>query len=242
VQAPSTQPSVSRSVAVQAGFAASYAAFAYTLATAESNPVYQGKVRDTIASVVPRSGMRVLEVGIGNAPNLEAYPSGTKLVGFDANVPALDERLGAEVRAQKLGVRLKWAQGDVQRLPFDDATFDAVVMTKVLCSVQDPAMALRELSRVLKKGGRLGYVEHVAADSGSFLEQQQLIMDPFQQSVAGNCHLHRDTDGLIRRSARGAGSDSTDSAVLFDRVESAERYEVWQMWPIVQQAAGVVTK
>jgi len=209
------------------------------LATAEQNPLYQSKVRDTIAGAVPSSGLRVLEVGVGGAPNLAYYPSGTRLVALDAELPALGERLDASKRAKECGLKLNWVKGDIQQLPFGDGSFDAVIMTKVLCSVTDQRIALQEISRVLTKGGRLGYVEHVAADQGSFLEAQQLVMDPLQQAIAGNCHLHRDTDRLIERSVRGA-ADGQDA--LFDRLESADRYQVWQMWPITQQAAGIVTK
>lgn len=134
---------------------------------------------------------------------------------------------------------MSWVQGSVQGLPFEDGTFDAVIMIKVLCSVSDPMAALREVSRVLAPGGRFGYVEHVAAEAGSPLEWQQLLIDPLQQALA-NCHLHRDTDGLIRGSLLGAAG--AGGGALFEREEAAERYQVWEMWPITQQAAGVVVK
>ncbi|CAK0874385.1 unnamed protein product [Prorocentrum cordatum] len=107
---------------------------------------------------------------------------------------------------------------------------------EVLCSVEDPAAALRETSRVLVPGGRFGYLEHVSADVGSPLEWQQLAMDPLQQQIAGNCHLHRDTEALIR------GSVGSEQGSLFSQLDDTERYEVWQMWPISQQVVGVATK
>jgi len=230
---------ISRNSFVTLGFGSLYVGFLYTLLTAESNPMYRGKVRDTIAGAVPTSGLRVLEIGIADAPNLEFYPSGTKLVGLDANLPGPDQRLGIESRARERGVRMYWTQGDIQKMPFDDGFFDAVIMTKVLCSVRDQMAALQEVSRVLKKGGRMGYVEHVAADPDTLLEKQQLFIDPAQQAFAGNCHLHRDTDAMIRRCTR---DESAQGQGLFDHVDTAERYQVWQMWPIAQQAAGIVTK
>ena len=82
------------------------------------------------------------------------------------------------------------------------------------------------------------------ADEGTVLERTQLLLDPLQQLVAGNCHLHRDTDRMIARSVGDPARDPAvaDSAALFSRAEAAERYVVWPMWPIAQQAAGVVVK
>lgn len=231
--------SLARGLALQLVFGGGYLALLYSLLTAENNPLYRSKVQETIGAAVPRAGLRVLEVGIGSAPNLEFYPSGTRLVGLDANPPDLETRRGIDARAQQLGINLRWRRGSAQQLPFEDGAFDAVIMTKVLCSVGDPAAALREVSRVLASGGRFGYVEHVAADAGSLLEQQQLFMDPLQQAIAGNCHLHRATDALVHDSVRGA---TAGQEALFSQEEAAERYQVWQMWPIAQQAAGVVTK
>eukprot|EP00971_Amphidinium_carterae_P171773 3405653-Amphidinium_carterae.1 len=122
-------------------------------------------------------------------------------VGLDVDLPQPEFRRGVEVGRQNplWGVwEGRAVAGYAEKLPFEPNTFDAVVTTTVFCSVGDPEQALREVSRVLKPGGKLGYVEHVAADEGSLLEQQQLLLDPLQVVLADNCHLHRDTDGLIR--------------------------------------------
>jgi len=230
---------ISRLQAINLFFGAGYAFVFYKVIAAENSPEYWGRVRDTIGRAVPQSGLRVLEIGIAGAPNLEYYPSGTRLVGLDGNLPGPGDQIDIRKHAKEFGVDISWVRGDAEKLPFKDRSFDAVVMTKVLCSVIDPEAVLREVSRVLVPGGRFGYVEHVAADPGSALEAQQLFVDPLQQALAGNCHLHRDTDRLIHRSI---GTSDATTAGLFSREESVERYQVWEMWPIAQQAAGVVTK
>lgn len=84
---------------------------------------------------------------------------------------------------------------------------------------------------MLKPGGRFGFVEHVAADQGSALERTQLVFDPVQQVVAGNCHLHRNTDKLI------AGSVA---AGLFSRIEEPiERYIVPRMWWVTSSSGSL---
>ena len=231
-----------------------YASLLLAISKAEEDPTYQARVASTISSAVPSPNQRVLEIGIGRAANLEAYPQGTELVGLDASLPAVAQRAGIEARARGLGVTLRWVEGDATALPFAAGAFDAVVMTKVLCSVSDPAAALREVSRVLAPGGKFGFVEHVAADHGTALYAQQQLLDPLQQTLAGGCHLHRETDTLVRRAVReladgstlsgggGGGGGSEDGALFARELVPTERYLVWRMWPIVQQVAGVVVR
>ena len=227
-----------------------YASLLLAISKAEQDPVYQERVARTIANAVPSPNLCVLEIGIGRAASLEAYPQGTKLVGLDASLPAAAQRAGIDARARDRGLTLRWVEGDATALPFDTGAFDAVVMTKVLCSVANPAAALREVSRVLVPGGKFGFIEHVAADRGSALEAQQRLLDPLQQALAGGCHLHRETDTLVRRSVRELVDEGTLSSsggggggTLFTReLVPTERYLVWRMWPIAQQVAGVVVR
>eukprot|EP00929_Paragymnodinium_shiwhaense_P017160 TRINITY_DN12614_c1_g1_i2.p1 TRINITY_DN12614_c1_g1~~TRINITY_DN12614_c1_g1_i2.p1 ORF type:complete len:328 (+),score=43.29 TRINITY_DN12614_c1_g1_i2:41-985(+) len=237
---PVARSNLVRQAPVLLGYAGLYAGLLYWVSGADTDEGYRSRVKRVISTAVPQGGLRVLEVGIGSGPNMDLYPAGTRLVGLDRRA-AEDERISMKLRAKDLGLKFNLVSGDVQELPFKDESFDAVVLTKVLCSVQDPSQALKEISRVLRPGGRLAYVEHVAADTGSILEGQQLLMDPLQQAVAGNCHLHRDTDALIGRSTKGQGA-SGGAAALFDHVEGDERYQIWRMWPITQQAAGVAVK
>lgn len=227
------ESSITRAQLVRGASAIGYGTLLYSIVTAESSPGYKNAVRAAVHGAVPRGGLNALEVGIGAAPNLELYPRGTALIGLDETLQDEDSRKFDEMRARQAGFRLAWAKASAEQMPFDDSVFDSVVMIKALCSVADPEAVLREVSRVLKPGGRFGYVEHVAADQGTILEATQLALDPLQQAVAGNCHLHRETDALIARSV---------SQGLFDRVEFSERYIVPRMWPIAQQVVGVVVR
>ncbi|KAJ1446032.1 S-adenosyl-L-methionine-dependent methyltransferase [Pelagophyceae sp. CCMP2097] len=228
-------PLVSRKNVVRGVSVVGYACVLCTISKADETPAYVQHVQSTIsAAVAGVSRPRVLEVGIGDAINLASYPRGTRLVGLDARLPSKqDQKLTSDRARDEYGVELFWVQGDVCKMPFDDGLFDSVVATKVLCSVSDPQQCVGEISRVLRKGGRFGYVEHVAADVGTLLEKSQLLLDPAQQALAGGCHLHRETDAMLRQSV---------SAGLFDEVETAERYVALLMWPIAQQAAGVLRR
>jgi ubiquinone/menaquinone biosynthesis C-methylase UbiE len=110
--------------------------------------------------VCSRAAGDTLEVGIGSGRNLPLYTSGVQLVGIDLS-PEMLKR--ARERAQELGLQVELHEGDAERLDFEDASFDSVVITLTLCSVPDAAAAVREAFRVLRPGGRLLLLEHVAS-------------------------------------------------------------------------------
>jgi len=241
-QQPPPPVSLTRKGILRLALVPGYAGLLLAISKAEEDPAYRSRVVRTIASAVAAPNLRVLEIGIGRAANLDLYPRGTELVGLDAAIPAATQRAGIEARARTLGLgSLRWVEGDASVLPFEAGEFDAVVATKVFCSLTEPTAALREVSRVLAPGGRFGFVEHVAADRGSFLEAQQILLDPLQQVLAGNCHLHRDTDALIVGSTQRGGGAAAP-ALFARQLVPIERYQAWRMWPIVQQAAGVMVK
>jgi ubiquinone/menaquinone biosynthesis C-methylase UbiE len=86
----------------------------------------------------------------------------------------------------------------VDALPFDDGAFDAVVSTLVLCSVPDVERALAEVRRVLRPGGKLLFLEHVAADDRPDRLAWQRRLEPLWMRISGNCHLTRRTGEAIR--------------------------------------------
>ncbi|CAM9816962.1 unnamed protein product [Laminaria digitata] len=147
----------------------------------------------------------------------------------------------ATTKAQDMGLTLRGVGGVAEDLPFDSGSFDAVVSTLVFCSVVDPSLALREVSRVLRPGGKFLFVEHIHAQEEGLsifgLRQQQDLLDPLQQQVADGCHLTRETDRLVKN-AVGGPSESR----LFSRVESIETVRVNGMWPVSEQVFGVVVK
>ena len=143
--------------------------------------------------ILARARGTVLEIGAGTGVNLAHYP------------PAFDRLLLTEpdfYMRKKLAQRVD-GRADVEvidagatRLPIDSGAVDTVVSTLVLCSVPDPEAALSEAHRVLRPGGQILFLEHVASDDADGLRWQRRI-EPIWKRLAGNCHLTRRTEELI---------------------------------------------
>jgi SAM-dependent methyltransferase len=113
---------------------------------------YRERARERLAI---RGGERVLEIGCGTGGEARAHAAAAGrsglVVGIDRDAELLSAALGrlAPGRPAPCFVR-----GDVLALPFRDARFDAVVADRVLHLLDDPALAVAELHRVLRPGGR----------------------------------------------------------------------------------------
>ena len=165
-------------------FAAGYDRF---MAAAERNDL--GARRDALLA---QARGRVLELGAGTGVNLDHYgPGVTELVLLEPAEP-MARRL--EPRAAQRGATV--VRAGAEALPFDDASFDTVVATLVLCTVPDLDRALDEIRRVLKPDGTLLFLEHVRAEDPGLAKWQRRL-NPIQKRVACGCHLDRPTPDAI---------------------------------------------
>ena len=135
----------------------------------------------------------VLEIGIGTGLNLGAYPLDTRLHAVDPSPSALAV---AEERARRLGCAVALWLGDAAALPYPDDSFDVVVGTFVLCSVDDIERTLRECRRVLRPGGSLRVLEH-ARSHRPVVARSQTWLTPAWARVAGGCRLDHDVHASV---------------------------------------------
>lgn len=98
-----------------------------------------------------RPGERVLIDGAGTGADLPLIPEGVEITATDLT-PAMVERI--RERARRLGRPVDARVMDAHALELPDGSFDAVVLHLIVAVVPDPVRALREVSRVLRPGGR----------------------------------------------------------------------------------------
>jgi demethylmenaquinone methyltransferase / 2-methoxy-6-polyprenyl-1,4-benzoquinol methylase len=109
--------------------------------------------RATVREAV-REGDRVLDAccGTGDLAVAARKAGARDVVGVDFSERMLE-------RARRKAPEVEWIQADVLQLPFEDASFDSVVVGFGVRNVEDLEAGLKELRRVLRPGGRLGILE-----------------------------------------------------------------------------------
>lgn len=124
-----------------------------------------GRVR-AVRSIVSRPGLRVLELGIGTGLTAPLYSRDWRVTGVDLSSAML---LQARKRITELGLErsVHLLQADGARLPFDDESFDVVLVPYVMSVVPDPISVGRELRRVCRASGQIILLNH-------FLSQDSL--------------------------------------------------------------------
>lgn len=145
-------------------------------------------------SVLRDVGGRVLEVGFGTGANLPFYPPGvTRLAAVEPS-GGMSRRAARHVAAWNGEIEMHALAGE--QLPFEDGSFDAVVITFVLCSVRDPSTVLGETRRVLRPGGAYHFLEHVVSPEPRTRAWQRRLNGPHAALGCG-CQIVRDTEPLI---------------------------------------------
>lgn len=108
---------------------------------------------------------RVLEVGVGTGLALPHYRREMQVVGVDLSAPML-ERARQRVADQGLGNVVGLIEMDAERMAFADASFDIAVAMYTASVVPDARKLFAEMSRVVRPGGHLLFINHFAASDG----------------------------------------------------------------------------
>lgn len=153
---------------------------------------------------------RVVEIGFGSGFNVPLYPEGVERV-LAVEPSATAFRLAAgRVAAAPFPVEQVGLDG--RDLPLEDASCDAALCTFALCTIPEPEVALAEVRRVLRPGGRFHLLEHGLAPDDRVVAFQRRA-EPFQRRLADGCHLTRDPLVLVRE----AGFEVVDLAQFYGR-------------------------
>jgi ubiquinone/menaquinone biosynthesis C-methylase UbiE len=136
----------------------------------------------------------ILEIGFGTGLNLPCYPPHVrKVTTVEPNI-GMSRR--ARSRIKQVGIELDQRVVGGEQLPFEDGTFNCVVSTFTLCSIEHVARVLGEVYRVLKPGGRFLFMEH-GLSSQPNVQKWQHRLNGLQMRLAGGCHLDRDIRALV---------------------------------------------
>jgi ubiquinone/menaquinone biosynthesis C-methylase UbiE len=132
----------------------------------------------------------VLEIGGGTGVNLQYYPETIHRLVLTEPDP--------NMRQQLLKSGMTVADFRAEKIELPDESFDCIVSTLVLCSVDSQADALKEAYRLLRPGGALFFIEHVVALDNEKLARWQKRLEPAWLWLSSNCHLAMDTARAIK--------------------------------------------
>jgi ubiquinone/menaquinone biosynthesis C-methylase UbiE len=165
---------------------------------ARSAAIAERKGADALrARLVEGLAGRVVEVGAGTGIQFRHYPPAVSEVVALEPEPTL--RAMAQDAARGAPVAVQVRDGLADAVPLADAAADAAVCAGLLCSVDDPAAALRELARVIRPGGELRFYEHLASPRPRAATlQRALDATGLWRRAMGGCRTARRTDAAIR--------------------------------------------
>jgi ubiquinone/menaquinone biosynthesis C-methylase UbiE len=144
-------------------------------------------------ALAPARG-RVLEIGFGSGLNVAHYPKEvTSVVGIEPN-PGMEKLARQRLNARTIPFEFKIGSGE--SLPFTDGSFDTVVTTLTLCTINDVETALREARRVLAPDGRYVLLEHGLSEEANVQKWQQRL-NGINMKLLGHCRLNRPISKLV---------------------------------------------
>ncbi len=150
---------------------------------------------------------RVIELGAGTGANVELYPTSIEELVLAEPDQHMTKRLRAKLAGS--GHDPKVVEAPAESLPFEDSSFDTAVVTLVLCTVPDPEAALTEITRILRPGGRLLFLEHVRSAEPGLARWQDRLERPWH-FLGDGCHCNRDTVATIEASPLTLGDVQHD--------------------------------
>jgi ubiquinone/menaquinone biosynthesis C-methylase UbiE len=149
------------------------------------------------AELLSQARGRTVEIGGGTGLNLHSYPAAVTELFVTEPDGSMRSRLARRLRRSERAAQI--VDAPAEDLPFADQSVDTVVSTFVLCTVDDPERALREITRVLAPGGQLLFLEHVRSRSPRLAAWQDRLAGPWQKFARG-CRCNRATAELIAQS------------------------------------------
>ncbi|XP_023326272.1 methyltransferase-like protein 7A [Eurytemora carolleeae] len=157
--------------------------------------------------------IKILEIGGGSGANFKYFTSPSEVTIVEPNpnfVPYFEENR-KKYKSLKINDMKQGYGEDLKAAGIEDESFDAVIMTLVLCSVQDQVKCIKEIQRVLKPGGKFFFMEHVLGNNGDNVRYiQEIVMQGgFWPCMFDGCCTNRDTFTTMEQTGGWSKLDQT---------------------------------
>jgi SAM-dependent methyltransferase len=189
------------------------------------------RITETIADIhevvverlAPAPGDVWLDLACGTGAVAErAAAAGARVIGLDL-APVLIET--AKERAREHGLEIEYVVGDVERLPFADASFEKVSSTCGIMFSPDHEAAAQELARITKPGGRIGLANWTPTGG---MARVFKVMAPYQPAPPPSSPFDWGDEGRLRELLGESFELELEERVSTLRVPSGEAY--WELF------------
>lgn len=163
-----------------------------------------------------RAAGRVLDVATGYGINFGYLPGAASITATDFSPTMLSM---AREQARRLGLAVDLRQGDAERLDFEDGSFDTVISALATCSFFNPVVALQEMKRVVRPGGRILLLEHGRSDwpwLGRYMDRHAV-----SEIETGGCRWNQEPQALVREAGLRIISARRSLAGVFHSIEAS---------------------
>ena len=145
--------------------------------------------------IIPLATGNVLEIGIGSGLNLPYYDHQqvNHLLAIDPSIYMWNKNKFA---TENFSFDFDFVQASAENIPSSNNSFDTIVITYALCSIQDTNSAFEEIRRVLKPNGKLLFCEHGKAPDKT-IKRWQNLLNPVWKRFGGGCNLNKDIPLII---------------------------------------------
>lgn len=158
--------------------------------------------------IIPKASGDVLEIGAGTGANFSFYKQG-QVSSF--NILDIETSKIAKQRAPKNTV---FTQSKSAQLPYEDESFDTVVESLVLCSIDDEQAMLSEIKRILKPDGILIHIDH-GLPKNQKLKKLFRFFAPLWRRMTKSCRIDKDQRAIIIDSGLEIIEESTTAKGVF---------------------------
>ena len=145
--------------------------------------------------LVPMAKGKVLEVGIGSGLNMPYFDT-SKIISVVGIDPSEELIQLAEKRIDDSMPDIDFVISKAEEMQFNDNSFDTVLITYTMCTVDDVLASLMQIKRVLKSDGQLLFCEHGLAPDEKIVKWQNRI-NKFWPTISGGCNINKNIPHLI---------------------------------------------
>lgn len=142
--------------------------------------------------LIPNATGKVLEIGAGTWVNFKYYDK-SKI----GSITVADKQISKAAR-KKGTASVEFVECDAVDLPFEDSSFDTVVETLLLCSVDTEEKALKEIYRVLKNDGIFVHIDHGLPKKAGARKLFNFFA-PAWRACTRSCRINKEIKTVIRK-------------------------------------------